>query len=235
MAKYTQVLTLPGTAALCKEQSSSVSNHRSHARPAGSCVPDPDRCDRQRIPICLLPGARSGALARGRCAHAELPLAPSRRQRRGPLVGAVDASQPGGHGARVCAGIRPGRGGASVRAAAVCTDSEDCHSSESLPGSGAARAPGLVWTVGAALLFGKAVSDLGRGPFWPQGFYLACPTLVLVETKPTLLASRMRVSPLTDDVLHITAYQELPIDHDFAYRSPLLMKTASSWLRRDGA
>jgi hypothetical protein len=88
---------------------------------------------------------------------------------------------------------------------------------------------------GAALLFGKAVSDLGRGPLWPLGFHLPCPTLVLVETRPTLLASRLRVSPLADDVLHISTYQELPIDHDYAYRSPLLMETATSWLRRKDA
>lgn len=88
---------------------------------------------------------------------------------------------------------------------------------------------------GTALLFGKAVSDLGRGPLWPPGFHPPCPTLVLVETRPTLLASRMRVSPLADDVLHISAYQELPIDHEYAYHSPLLMKTATSWLRREGA
>ncbi len=87
---------------------------------------------------------------------------------------------------------------------------------------------------GAALLFGKAVADLGRGELWPPGFQVACPTLVLVETRPTPLASRLKVSPLTDEVLHITAYRELPIDHEFAYHSPLLMRTAASWLRSEG-
>jgi hypothetical protein len=85
--------------------------------------------------------------------------------------------------------------------------------------------------MGSALLFGKSVADLGRGRFWPAGFQLPYPELTLVETEPSRLAVRLRVSPLSDEELQITSYRELAIDHDVAYHSPALMKIATDWLK----
>jgi hypothetical protein len=84
---------------------------------------------------------------------------------------------------------------------------------------------------GTAALFGQAVADLGAGPFWPPGFALSCPTLVLLETRPSRAARRLAVPPLSDTALQIGEYREVPIDHDAAYQSPVLMRAAVDWLR----
>lgn len=83
----------------------------------------------------------------------------------------------------------------------------------------------------AALLFGRAVADLGQPPFWPPAFVPPCPTLTVVETRPTRLAERLQVQPLNDRELGIISPVELNIDHDFAYFAPTLMKRSVEWLR----
>ena len=83
----------------------------------------------------------------------------------------------------------------------------------------------------AALLFGRAVADLGQPPFWPVGFAAAVPALTLVETRPTRLAEHLKIRPLSDAELGIDGAVEVGLDHDFAYFAPSLMKTAVDWLR----
>lgn len=83
----------------------------------------------------------------------------------------------------------------------------------------------------SVLLFGKPVADLGRAHFWPPEFRLTCPAFTLVETRPSRLAARLKVLPLSDGALEITSYTELAIDHDIAYHSRVLMKTATDWLK----
>jgi hypothetical protein len=81
------------------------------------------------------------------------------------------------------------------------------------------------------VLFGRYVSDLGRPPFWPAAFRPSCPQLVLLETRPTALAERLKVAPLTDADLGVGDALELPINHDIAYHSGRLMKAATDWFK----
>ena len=82
-----------------------------------------------------------------------------------------------------------------------------------------------------ALLFGKAVSELGRGPFWSPGFAPPCPHLVLVETLASRRAASLKVTGLSDKELGLSDYREVPISHDEAYTSLDVMKTATDWLK----
>ncbi len=84
---------------------------------------------------------------------------------------------------------------------------------------------------GVALLFGKHVADLGVRGYWPPGFRLPGPHLILVETKRSRLATRLAVSPLSDEELGLSDYKEIDIDHDAAYESAQLIETAAVWLR----
>ncbi len=87
----------------------------------------------------------------------------------------------------------------------------------------------------APLIFGCAIAGLGKPPFWPRGFAPPCPTLTLVETRPTRLAERLKVRPLSDTDLDITDPREVNVDHDFAYFAPGLMKAVVAWLREPPA
>jgi len=89
--------------------------------------------------------------------------------------------------------------------------------------------------IATAVAWGRAVADLGAGSFWPRGFQMACPQLTLVETHPSRLAERLGVAPLDDEALGIADYRDLRIDHDAAYHSRLLMRTATEWLRSPDA
>ncbi len=82
------------------------------------------------------------------------------------------------------------------------------------------------------LLIGKAVADLGEGPFWPPEFRLPAPNKTFLETRPTRLVNRFGIAPLTDEDLGLSEYQEMPVDHDFAYHSRDLMKAVVDWLRQ---
>jgi hypothetical protein len=84
---------------------------------------------------------------------------------------------------------------------------------------------------GAALIAGRAVSDLGRPPFWPPRFAPPCPTLTVVETRPTRTVERLGLKALSDSELGIHDAVEAPLDHDGAYFSTGLMRTAVEWLR----
>ncbi len=84
----------------------------------------------------------------------------------------------------------------------------------------------------APLVFGRAVADLGARPFWPPTFAPRCPTLVLVETRPSRMAERFGVHPLSDEEMGLPPDRvSVGIDHDFAYNSRTLMNTAVDWLR----
>lgn len=83
---------------------------------------------------------------------------------------------------------------------------------------------------GTALLLGRAVADLGEPPFWPAGFQLACPHLILLETGRSRAAVRLRVAPLSDAEMGISGYKEVAIDHDAAYDSALLIELVTHWL-----
>jgi hypothetical protein len=87
--------------------------------------------------------------------------------------------------------------------------------------------------IGVGALWGRSIADLGAPSFWPRDFQLGCPQLTLVETRPSQLALRLKVAPLSDLELGIRSYQEVAVDHDVAYHSRRLMKAATEWLRAD--
>lgn len=87
--------------------------------------------------------------------------------------------------------------------------------------------------VGAALLWGRSIADLGTANFWPGDFQLGCPHLTLVETRPSQLALRLKVAPLSDVELGIDSYRDVAVDHDAAYHSRRLMTAATEWLKAD--
>jgi hypothetical protein len=84
-----------------------------------------------------------------------------------------------------------------------------------------------------ALLFGRAVADMGRGPLLPKGFSPSCPVLTLLETRPTRLAERLHLQPLGDSDLGLTGALEMDIDHDRAYDSPALLTSVVEFLKGD--
>ena len=90
----------------------------------------------------------------------------------------------------------------------------------------------LGW-LGAGILWGRSIADLGARNFWPSEFQLPCPHLTLVETRPSQLALRLQVAPLGDAELGIRSYQEVAVDHDAAYHSRRLMTAATDWLKAD--
>jgi hypothetical protein len=82
-----------------------------------------------------------------------------------------------------------------------------------------------------SLLFGRAVADLGKAPFWPRDWSPSIPTLTLIESRPTRIAERLQVRRLTNLDLGIEEGTEVAVDHDHAYFSLDLMKTAVNWLK----
>ncbi len=86
--------------------------------------------------------------------------------------------------------------------------------------------------IGAALLFGKALADLGTRPYWPAGFEPPCPTLVLLESRPTQRALLLKVPRMSDEGLGLHDAREVDVDHDAAYRSAEIMRAAVEWLRQ---
>ena len=82
-----------------------------------------------------------------------------------------------------------------------------------------------------ALLFGKAIADLGRPPLWPESFSPPVPTLALIEMRATHAAKRLGVKALDDRELGLDGGVEMPVDHDQAYFSTTLMKAAVEFLQ----
>lgn len=82
-----------------------------------------------------------------------------------------------------------------------------------------------------ALLFGKAVADLGQAAVWPGGFSPPVPTLTLIETRATRVAERLAVEARDNSELGIAGGVEMPIDHDQAYFSTALMRAAVEFLK----
>jgi hypothetical protein len=80
--------------------------------------------------------------------------------------------------------------------------------------------------------FGKAVWDLGLGPFWPQGYAPAWPRCSLLEAQPSRAALKLKVEPLEAGAMGLGAYEALPLDHDFAYHSGKLMAKAVEFLKQ---
>ncbi len=85
--------------------------------------------------------------------------------------------------------------------------------------------------IGAALLFGKAIADLGTRPYWPEWFKPECPSLVILESRPTQRALRLEVPRMSDEDLGFDGFREVDVDHDSAYESTEIIRAAVDWLR----